>query len=156
MDERLINLIIGSLLHDLGKIIHRTGVMISHSYLGWEFLSEIPAFKDNQDIKECIKYHHGRELTNSNVEDNSLAYITYVADNISAAGDRRADIIEGEENPSSPGVLFDKTSPLESVFNILNGAKEKYTYPFRMLDKINYPNKEHILLSANYSEILIK
>ena len=132
-------------------------MMISHSYLGWEFLSEIPAFKDNQDIKECIKYHHGRELTNSNIEDNSLAYITYVADNISAAGDRRADIIEGEENPSSPGVLFDKTSPLESVFNILNGAKEKYTYPFRMLDKINYPNKEHnIYSSANYSEILIK
>ena len=96
MDEKLVNLIIGALLHDVGKIIYRSGALQSHSKLGWEFLSEISSLFANQDIMECVKYHHGRDLSNANISNDSLAYITYIADNISAAGDRRLDVIEGK------------------------------------------------------------
>lgn len=157
MTEKLINLLLGSLLHDIGKIIHRTDVMKNHSYLGWEFLSEISPFKGSIDIKECIKYHHGRDLVRSNVNDSSLAYITYMADNISASGDRR--LIEGDEvgNIENERVLFDKRVPLASVFNILNGRNEDYVYRFGMIDKINYPIKGKYGYSAgDYLRVKIK
>lgn len=126
-------------MHDIGKVIHRSGVMKSHSDLGWEFLKDLSPFKDNQNIRECIKYHHGRELSRGNLEKGSLAYITYIADNISAAGDRRVEHVEGEEDQKAH---FDRGMPLESVFNILNGNNEKHTYSLKTIEKINYPQAE--------------
>lgn len=157
MDEKLVNLIIGALLHDVGKIIYRSGALQSHSKLGWEFLSEISSLFANQDIMECVKYHHGRDLSNANISNDSLAYITYIADNISAAGDRRLDVIEGDDNQDKTGIMFDKTVPLASVFNILNGRNDNYTYKFRMLKDINYPVNHPIqYTTANYAEVKTK
>ena len=157
LNQKLVNLIIGALLHDVGKIIHRSGVNKSHSKLGEELLSQISPLSNNQDIMECVKYHHGRELSNANLSSSSLAYITYIADNISASGDRRIDLIEGEEGEGKTGAIFDKTAPLASVFNILNGQNENYTYKFKMLKDINYPTKEPVpYTSANYAEVKTK
>lgn len=154
MDEQLLNLVLGSLLHDIGKIIHRTGIMESHSKIGWDFLSKIEAFTNNKDIKECVKFHHGRELASAKLADDSLAYITYIADNISAAGDRRKEYIEGSSENEKGGQIFDKTAPLASVFNILNGNSQNYTYKFGMVRDINYPRKDKISYSAsNYQEV---
>lgn len=154
MDEQLLNLVLGSLLHDVGKIIHRTGVMESHSNLGWDFLAKIAPFTNNNDIKECVKFHHGREISATKVQSNSLAYITYIADNISAAGDRRIEIIEGSDGNPKGGAIFDKSAPLSSVFNILNGNRENYTYKFRMVQDINYPVKTPIPNTTyNYMEV---
>ncbi|NMD38771.1 MAG: type III-A CRISPR-associated protein Cas10/Csm1, partial [Christensenellaceae bacterium] len=154
MNQKLVNLIIGSLLHDVGKIIYRSGEKKSHSILGWEFLSKIPAFEGNTDIKECIKYHHGRELSKAALDDNSLAYIAYVADNISAYSDRRLELIEGDSD-SEAG--FDKTAPLASVFNILNGSNNNLNYKLKFLKDINYPTSNEISATAsNYLDIKIK
>ncbi|HZK21102.1 MAG TPA: type III-A CRISPR-associated protein Cas10/Csm1 [Oscillospiraceae bacterium] len=155
MDERLINLIIGSLLHDVGKIIHRTGEMKSHSKSGWDFLKDIPSFEGNTDICECVKYHHARELAKANLQDNSLAFITYIADNISAASDRREDYIEGEEEQSNSP--FDKSAPLSSVFNVLNGHNKKYFYAFQIDSKLNYPTENKVPYTmGDYAQLKTK
>ena len=49
------------------------------------------------------KFHHGRELASAKLADDSLAYITYIADNISAAGDRRKEYIEGSSENEKVG-----------------------------------------------------
>ena len=48
-------------------------------------------------------------IQNSSIADNSLAYITYIADNIASGADRR----KVDENQG-----FDMDMQLESVFNI--------------------------------------
>ncbi len=154
MEKRLVSLIYGTLLHDIGKIVHRTGIMEPHSKSGWDFLSKIDSFSSNDDIKECIIYHHGKDLKKAKPDKNSLAYIAYIADNISAAGDRRENqLAEGEEG----GQLFDRTLPLSSVFNILFDRNETYTYKLKNIDEINYPTRDNKSYSASeYSAILLK
>ena len=160
MEDRLVNLIIGSLLHDIGKVVYRTGEMKKHSKLGWDFLSTIASFKGNNDIKECVLYHHGRELSKANLDDDSLAFITYVADNISAASDRRDDVIEGEDYEQSKAI-FDKSAPLASVFNVLNRNNSKkyddHYYKFKMINTIGYPIEQKVgYTTSNYLEVKIK
>ena len=160
MEDRLVNLIIGSLLHDIGKVVYRTGEMKKHSKLGWDFLSTIASFKGNNDIKECVLYHHGRELSKANLDDDSLAFITYVADNISAASDRRDDVIEGEDYEQSKAI-FDKSAPLASVFNVLNRNNSKkyddHYYKFKMTNTIGYPIEQKVgYTTSNYLEVKIK
>ena len=67
-----------------------------------------------------------RELKAARLPEDSLAYITYIADNIAAAVDRRSKE-DGEMG-------FIKDQPLESVFNILNGNQERKLYRPMMLD----------------------
>lgn len=150
MKSRLVNLIMGSLLHDVGKIVHRTGVMKKHSISGWEFLSEISSFSTNQDIKESVKYHHRRELSSTKLENNSLSYIVYIADNISAGSDRRKELIEGDEDKS--GAIFNRSAPLASVFNLLNGNNQRYDYDYKMIGEINYPRGADISLTQGQYE----
>ena len=42
IQEKLINLIIGSLLHDVGKVIYRISDHRKHSISGTEFLKNVP------------------------------------------------------------------------------------------------------------------
>ena len=86
-----INLVCGSLLHDIGKIIYRgTSERAKHSKLGGDFIKSFEQFR-NTELTDCIRYHHAQEITSvkSNKEKNSLFYITYIADNISSGMDRR-------------------------------------------------------------------
>lgn len=59
-DER-IKLIIGSLLHDVGKIIYRTSDRRTHAESGYHFLKEETNIEDVEILNQ-VRYHHAREL----------------------------------------------------------------------------------------------
>lgn len=134
MNEQKISLTIGALLHDIGKVVYRAGVYTeNHSQSGREYLTDRVKI-ENKDILDCVRYHHAREMKNANIDENSPAYIVYIADNIASAADRR-DIDEGEKG-------FDKNLPLSSVFNLLNNNTKKGAYsPHKtnVEEYINFP-----------------
>lgn len=148
-------LIKGALLHDIGKIVMRADRSLgNHSDAGVNFLKQyIDSSDDNKKILECIKYHHSYNLKNAKLSDDSIAYIVYEADNISAGIDRRDN--DGNEKG------FDLYAPLESVFNIFSGddlEKAKIKYSLRGLngeDKFNYPTSENIKASADKYQNLV-
>ncbi len=149
MTDEQIKLIIGSLLHDIGKVVYRTGNGQNHSQSGYEFVKQFDQLKDNT-ILNCIRYHHAANLKNASLQRNDFAYITCFADNIAAAVDRR----DGD-NPENG---FDKTTPLYSVFNILNGNNEKKHYAKQVLDienEINYPTDKAVSMDESFYKKII-
>lgn len=121
MNDRKAKLIIGSLLHDIGKVIYREGGdKRNHSVSGYDYLKEEADIKE-KEILDCVKYHHALLLKSANLEDDNLAYITYIADNIAAFADRRE-----KENVDDKDLK--SRVPLQSIFNILNGNKQEYYY----------------------------
>ena len=136
MTERQVKLMIGSLLHDIGKVIYRQGDRRDHSISGYDFLKEDAGISDTE-VLDTVRYHHGKHLQRARIKKDSLAYIVYIADNIAAATDRR----DGETEERG----FEAAAPLESIFNLLNGNQEKYSYsPQTMEEKygINYPKEK--------------
>lgn len=137
MTNRQLKLILGSMLHDIGKVLFREGGDgRTHSQIGYSFLKE-EINVDDKEILDCVRYHHGSMLKNASVEDNSLAYVVYFADNVAASIDRRTK--DEEENG------FEIHTPTQPVFNILNGNRSnKYYSPycFNVEDRINYPIDE--------------
>ena len=146
MTENEIKLVVGSLLHDVGKVIYRTGNIEKHSLSGAKYLMKEAKVEDKSVI-DCVKYHHSDALNNANLDRNSLAYITYIADNIASASDRRDN--------GSGDYGFTVTMPLAPVFNILNKNNSDCSYAPRMLNsKINYPTKDKIPFDKSfYSEV---
>lgn len=144
MDNRKIRLLAGSMLHDIGKLLYRYNDGRNHSTSGYDFVKAIPVFSDEKDILNCIKYHHSDMIKNSDIADNDLCYITYIADNIASFSDRR------ENGSGDSGFVRDIS--LESIFNILNGADSNLSYPPSILsdddDSIVFPEKDN----KNYSE----
>lgn len=149
MTGEQIKLVIGSLLHDIGKVVYRTGDGRNHSMSGYEFVKRFDNLND-KTILNCIRYHHASNLKNSDLSKEDMAYIVYFADNIAAAIDRR----DGD-NPESG---FDKATPLYSVFNILNGNNENKHYARQDLDikkDINYPTDEKISMDEGFYKTII-
>lgn len=149
MDDRQIKVIIGSLLHDIGKVAYRSGDGRNHSQAGYDFLKELDNGFDTE-ILNCVRYHHGIHLKNANIDNNSLAYLTYFADNVAAAMDRR----EGLESEDG----FDKTVPLSSVFNLLNGNHDHQHYAHQVLDPngpINYPTGKEVKLDETFYSLIL-
>lgn len=149
MNDKKIKAICSSLVHDIGKVIYRSGEKTNHSEGGYKFLKEEVGMAD-KDILDAVRYHHYAPLSRAGLADDSVAYITYMADNIASAGDRR-DAQNGE-----PG--FAKSTPLESVFNLLNNNNKKLYYRPGMLDDsnnaINYPTEtKEEFGSAYYSAV---
>ena len=147
MTKKEIDVIVGALLHDVGKLLYRTGESKNHSTLGYEFLKERKV--ENQSILDSVHYHHGNLLAKANIADDSIAYIVYVADNISAASDRRKKE-QGEFG-------FNPKIPMQSVFNILNGNKKNYCYAPIRLDTetaIHMPMSEDVQFDTHYYEQL--
>lgn len=138
MIDRKAKLVIGSLLHDIGKVIYREGGdKRNHSISGYDYLKE-EAKLGEKDVLECVRYHHAALLKNAKIEENSLAYIVYIADNIAAFADRRE-----KENTDEHG--FELSVPLQSIFNILNGNHQEWYYKPGDMDpngEINYPTPE--------------
>ncbi len=136
MTDTEIKLVTGALLHDVGKVLYRAGDNRKHSASGYEFLKEEVGMSD-EEVLNCVRYHHGDALSHAGLKADSLAYIVYIADNIAAASDRRA--AENEEKG------FDPKIPMQSIFNILNGNSEKYHYHPAALDDeagINMPTEK--------------
>lgn len=147
--DKQIKLIIGSLLHDIGKVVYRSGDGRNHSQSGYDYLkSEIKISDEN--ILNCVRYHHSTSLRSAPVSENDSCYITYYADNIASFVDRRS-AENGEEG-------FDKTVPLDSVFNILNGNSGHSHYAMQVLNpekEINYPTNEKIQMKDYfYKEVV--
>lgn len=135
LTDNQIKLIVGSLLHDIGKVVYRSGDGRNHSQSGYEYLKNEADIHDVK-ILNCVRYHHGVYLKNARIPEDDVAYITYFSDNVAAFSDRRA-----AENPEDG---FDKTMPLDSVFNILNDNKGNGHYAMQVLDVkkgINYPTE---------------
>ena len=137
MQQTTITAMAGGTLHDFGKIIQRAGGTTgTHSIIGYEYLRSLGI--NNKDILDSVRYHHGRELRNA--EDVSIyAYITYIADNIASATDRR---IAPDEYASGG---WDQKAPLQSVFNLLKHESARHYYRPVTLDYANganYPQTE--------------
>lgn len=137
MTDKEIKLVLGGLLHDVGKVIYRQGGdNRKHSLSGYTFLKEEACLKD-QEVLDMVRFHHADALKNAQIPDDDMAYIVYIADNIASASDRR-------ENDSDD-VGFDRSMPLQTVFNILNGNQEELYYEPKTLhpkDGINFPTRE--------------
>lgn len=149
------NLIIGSLLHDIGKVIYRISSADNHSALGVDFL-QTRCNVNNPEILNCVKYHHKDKLVQAELAADDMAYIVYLADNIAAFSDRRdRDKSKGSYTGEVP---FERDIPLESVFNILNGNRETCTYKLAGLNHdegINFPRAERQAYSTyDYQQIL--
>lgn len=144
MNQKQLKLVTGSLLHDIGKAVYRSGDRRTHSESGADFLKNTAKIND-QEILNCVLFHHGKALRSAHIADDSCAYLTYFADNIAAAADRRQKDIPEEG--------FDKEVPLESIFNILNGNNASAHYRQAVLDPdsgINYPTEEPVQLDSSF------
>lgn len=123
---------IGALLHDVGKVLYRSGNLDgrAHSISGADWLKQ---FISDQAILDCIRYHHHQEIINASLPQDSLAYVVYLADNISSGADRRE--IEGSGEKA-----FNKNRPLESIYNLLNNNHGNAVHKVAAIGKnINYP-----------------
>lgn len=148
MDDKKLKLIIGSMLHDVGKLVYRTNDIRKHSISGEEFVGKECKIQD-QEILDCIRHHHYDDFKGRKLDDNNLAFISYIADNIASSADRR----QVEETGG-----FNKKLPLYSIFNILNGNNSNGRYKLRCLNNekgINYPIIEEVQNDeVFYKEIL--
>lgn len=138
MTEKEIKLVIGGLLHDIGKVIYRADQQ-KHSESGYDFLVRELDITD-LEILDSVRYHHAECLEQAEVDRDSVSYITCIANKIAADADRRQ-----QENKDYD---FEVSAPLQPVFNILNKNQEKRNqekmfYQPQMLDgNINYPTSE--------------
>ena len=144
-DQTLQNVILGGLLHDIGKLLQRATQVnyLDHSKIGAEFILrqniELPGKKE---IVECIKYHHWKHLNKSGLPEDSIAHIVYEADNISSGMDRRKMEKEIEEKPAR----FDRETVLSSIFDNIQTKKGNtgtrhgyYLRDLNVVQPINYP-----------------
>ena len=152
MDEKLINLQIGALLHDIGKIVRRAGKggKNRHSKAGSDYLEnrELLDKEKYREVYDMIKYHHNEEINeklkqNDKLDDSSLAYLVYEADNIASGVDRvKYDGDEGDKKQ----VKKNEGLPLNSIFNKLNVQKNNIEKNFKSLkyDRLsfNIPKKK--------------
>lgn len=144
MNDNQRKVIIGGLLHDIGKVLYRSDDGRNHSQSGYDFLKNDVDIKD-QDILDQIRYHHSQNIKQANLNKDSLAYITYIADNIASGLDRR-DKEDGEGG-------FVRDIALESIFNILNNNKGNAHYRPAMLGKdkeINFPTTDKIQYDESF------
>lgn len=145
MNEKETKLVIASVLHDIGKVIYREGSDLrKHSISGYDYLKEEAKITD-KEILDAVKYHHAQNLKNAGVDNDSISYIVYMADNIASSTDRR----DREEEEKG----FEISTPLESVFNILNHNEKHMYYKPGVLnaeDGINYPGNEKIMFDRHY------
>lgn len=150
MEKQQQKLVIGCLLHDFGKLLYRYNDGRNHSTSGYEYLKDVEGLKEEKEILDCVRYHHSTLLKDSGADKNALCYITYIADNIASAADRR------KKESSEGGFVRDIS--LESVFNILNNNSDSYSYMPAVMDPdepINYPSKENVSYSESfYSNVI--
>ncbi len=145
MDELQCKVAVGAMLHDIGKVLYRSSDRRKHSRSGHDFLRDEVGLND-RDILEQVLYHHADMLRGSHIANDSLAYITYMADNIASAADRREKDVKDTDG-------FDRAVPLESIFNILNENHSKMHYFPSTMDKdgkINYPTDKQISFDSSF------
>lgn len=153
--NKLTEIIYASMLHDIGKLFQRAdNVRIKHGTYGREQLEEIQKnmeTKLDKDILFSIENHHKCDLDNKKIEDDSIAYIVYEADNISSASERR-DIDNELKN------IYNSEVALSSVFNVVKYNEKdvvnKYNYKLMSEEKeMNFPSSNRIYTTSEYTKI---
>ncbi len=141
-----------SLMHDIGKIVRRSGYSNSnHSDAGAEYiLHEDIKMPYRDEIIQVMRHHHAKQMSEDDFGHDHMAYLIYEADNIASAIDRRKiqSQIKGNEMAS-----------LDSVFNVLNENKGNQglvhlpkVNPTVDIDIPGYYSK--VLTQGEYAEIL--
>lgn len=164
MDKKKHNLIIGSLLHDFGKISFRALNLQekkSHSIAGYEWLNIVnPNVFYIENIGSMIKHHHRNKMPEfgKGMREDDLAFIVSIADHISAGADRR-----GKEDYQFDDVDFTESQahvPLESIFSILEPKSDGYYgYAGKNLaydPSIRYPDKNNKVSDEDYNDVLTR
>lgn len=134
MQEKQLEIIIGGLLHDIGKVLYRASDGRNHSDSGYDFLKNEIGISQ-QEILDQVRCHHAANIRRVSLAEDSPAYITYIADNIASMSDRRK-----KEDTDQFG--FCKDIALDSIFNQLNGHHDHMKYAPKTMDPeegINYP-----------------
>ncbi|GMG69744.1 type III-A CRISPR-associated protein Cas10/Csm1 [Tetragenococcus halophilus] len=139
MDKQSVDLFYGSLLHDIGKIVQRaTQEKKRHTEIGAQFMKD---YLSSKNILDQIKFHHYKELSNANIEDQSQAYIAYIADNIASGLDRR-------EHNDEVKRKWNSQMNLEDIFSKFGSKPTKRFIQPRILDL----DVNNIFPSENYQE----
>ena len=153
MDEKLICLQLGALLHDIGKIVRRAGLdSKEHSEAGSNYLKDNNLLDDKyKDVYDMIDYHHAKYLSSADLKEDSLAYIVYEADNIASGIDRVK-----YENEKIRGNEMDS---LNSIFNVIRVEKNNLKKTFKLFDfdknGFNMPTSNNIkLTNSDYKKII--
>lgn len=133
MEDICKQLVLGALLHDVGKVMYRASEGEGHH--GRRFRNLANEFiKENKykEVLDCIEFHHERYLHVSGLPSSSLAYIVCEADNIAAGLDRRQ--IEADTTGEQ---FFDAYLPLVPVFETFradNLSRQSFSRAFRLVD----------------------
>ena len=153
MDEKLICLQLGALLHDIGKIVRRAGLdKNEHSIAGYNYLKENNLLEEKyKEVYDVINYHHAKYLSSAKLEDDSLAYIVYEADNIASGIDR----VKYEDK----GTKGNEMDNLNSIFNVVKVEKNNIKKTFKLFDfdknNFNMPTSHDIkLTNSDYKRVL--
>lgn len=148
MRQETVKLSCGCLLHDIGKLVYRAGEESgSHSSQGFAYMKKL--WPDEKEILACIKLHHSAELRADSPSEDSLAWIAYVADNLSAAADRR-------ENEEGSGNGFNRYLPLQSVFTHLNGEHNGFTIRPYPGEELKMPERGGAELNAQQYQAAVE
>lgn len=151
MDDKMNSLFYGSVLHDIGKIVQRsTNERITHSRIGVNYLRK---FTDNIDILHQVNYHHVKEINGAKLENNDLAFITYIADNIASGTDRRK--IETDTKRQ-----WDSKTNLEDIFDRFGeNSTRRYIVPSMLSEDTSkiFPVKDKVEFnSSEYTKIVTR
>ena len=151
MDDKMNSLFYGSVLHDIGKIVQRsTNERITHSRIGVNYLKR---FTDNIDILHQINYHHVKEINGAKLENDDLAFITYIADNIASGTDRRK--IETDTKRQ-----WDSKINLEDIFDRFGeNSTRRYIVPSMLSEDTSkiFPVKDKVEFnSSEYTKIVTR
>lgn len=163
MDERQVALFYGAVLHDVGKAVQRKdGVKIKHPVVGANYLKD---FNVSKDIIEQVKYHHVSSykstvkdgIESAGLSKDNLAYITYIADNISSATDRRWNDLNDTKQDFSG---FYSDIDLEDIFNRFGETKSQRHFKPQLLDletKKIFPEETRVargFSKSDYAQII--
>ena len=148
MDEKLICLQFGALLHDIGEIIKKMGVDSKvYSEVDSNYLNNNNLLDNKyKNVYEIIDYNYTDKKLLSELKDDSLAYIIYEANNI----------VLGIESIKTKKSNMDS---LNSIFNIIKTEKNSSKKTFKILDfnknNLNMPTSQIIkLTNSDYKKIL--
>ena len=139
-------------LHDTGKAVYRAGGQRgSHSEQGYQFLHGVLPGAGWAPALDCVRYHHAAALRSAAkaLPADSPAYIVYLADDLSAAADRRE--VEGESSS------FRRDLPLDTVFTHLNGTHPGWMMPAQPQDgSLKLPRPQQPLSASVYADAVRK
>ena len=131
------DLVIGALLHNIGKILFDD---YKSSYENLEIYEELNI--NNQDILDCIRHQTYEQIQKSNLRSDSIALIAYVASAV-------VSDINNIKNEEFKDEDFDKNTPLYSIFNILNNNNESRFYKRVILSQDSSINNPTDIIDKN-------